>query len=197
MISPGVDLETFHPLPEVARRDDMLLALGRSQPIKNLATHACRVAASAGAAPGAVSVRSEPELANEPGIRYVTAPTDAEVNELLSQATAFVQTSKHEGFCLTILEAMAAGCPVVCTDADGNRDFCANEENCLMPDARPAAVAADVGRVLADPALRSRLGQAGIATAGDYGWGQRIDALERFMFETAGLTAARHRGSGI
>ncbi|MGB8880941.1 MAG: glycosyltransferase [Solirubrobacteraceae bacterium] len=192
LISPGADLETFHPLPDVARRDDMLLALGRSQPIKNLGLTVAGWRRLPDPRPELCLFGREPQLANEPGIRYVTAPTDAEVNELLSQATAFVQTSKHEGFCLTILEAMAAGCPVVCTDADGNRDFCANEENCLMPDARPAAVAADVGRVLADPALRSRLGQAGIATAGGYGWGQRIDALERFMFETAGLTAARH-----
>ena len=76
---------------------------------------------------------------------------------------------------------MASGCPVVCTDADGNRDFCADGENCLMPEGRPSAVAADIGRLLADPALRSRLGQAGIATAGPYAWGPRIEALEHFL----------------
>jgi glycosyltransferase involved in cell wall biosynthesis len=55
-----------------------------------------------------------------------------EVNELYNKATLFVQTSRHEGFCLPILEAMAAGCPVICTDAHGNRDFSFDGKNCLM-----------------------------------------------------------------
>ena len=36
LIPPGIDLETFRPLPDVARREDMVLALGRSNPLKNL-----------------------------------------------------------------------------------------------------------------------------------------------------------------
>ena len=49
----------------------------------------------------------------------------------------FVADVAHEGFCLPILEAMATGGAVVCTDADGNRDFCADGENCLIARARP------------------------------------------------------------
>src|SRR5205085_762288 len=77
----------------------------------------------------------EPELAAGLGerVRYDVRPSDEEVNELLATCTAFVQTSRHEGFCLPVLEAMSAGAPVVCTDADGNRDFCVDGENCLMP----------------------------------------------------------------
>jgi glycosyltransferase involved in cell wall biosynthesis len=52
---------------------------------------------------------------------------------VFSQATVFVQTSVHEGFALPPLEAMAAGAAVVCTDAHGNRDFCRDGVNCLMP----------------------------------------------------------------
>jgi glycosyltransferase involved in cell wall biosynthesis len=185
LISPGADLDTFRPLPDVARRDDMLLALGRSNPLKNLRLTLAAWQRLPHPRPELCLFGAEPELARQPGIRYVTAPSDREVNELLGQATAFLQTSTHEGFCLTVLEAMAAGCPVVCTDADGNRDFCADGANCLMPDARPAAVAADVRRLLADPELRSSLAQAGTATAGTYTWDPRIDALERFMFEIA------------
>ena len=67
-------------------------------------------------------------------MRYVTSPSDEEVNELFNQATVFVQTSTHEGFCLPPLEAMATGGAVVCTDAHGNRDFCARRRE--LPDAR-------------------------------------------------------------
>ncbi len=75
----------------------------------------------------------EPELAGETGMRYVDSPDDEQVNELFNQATVFVQTSTHEGFALPPLEAMATGCAVVCTDAHGNRDFCVDGVNCLMP----------------------------------------------------------------
>jgi glycosyltransferase involved in cell wall biosynthesis len=112
-------------------------------------------------------------------------PSDEQLSELFNRATAFVQTSRHEGFCLPLLEAMATGAAVVCTDADGNRDYCVDGENCLMPAAEPAAVAAALARVLDDPQLRERLGRAGLQTAREYAWPQRIDALEAFLEEVA------------
>ena len=36
LIPPGIDLDTFRPRADVARREDMVLALGRSNPLKNL-----------------------------------------------------------------------------------------------------------------------------------------------------------------
>jgi GT2 family glycosyltransferase len=185
LISPGLDQETFRPLPETSRRDDMLLALGRSNPLKNLPLTLAAWRALPHPRPELCLFGTEPELATEPGVRYVTAPSDREVNELLCQATVFLQTSVHEGFCLTVLESMATGGAVVCTDAHGNRDFCTNDDNCLMPEARAAALAAEVRRLFGDPGLRSRLGQAGIATASSYAWGPRLDAVERFMYEIA------------
>src|SRR6202043_1356752 len=104
----------------------------------------------------------EPELAAEEGMLYVESPDDEQVGELFSQATVFVQTSTHEGFALPPLEAMATGAAVVCTDAHGNRDFCVDGVNCLMPEANPGAVSAALERLLADPELRERLGQTGI-----------------------------------
>jgi len=97
----------------------------------------------------------------------------------------FVQTSTHEGFCLPALESMATGGAVVCTDAHGNRDFCVDGENCLMPAADRQAVTGALRRLLEDPEMRERLGAAGIETAADYAWARRIDALERFLTEVA------------
>ena len=185
LIPPGIDLETFRPLADTPRRDDMLLALGRSNPLKNLPLTLDAWRRLPSPRPELCLFGIEPQLADEAGVRYVTAPTDAEVNELFNQATVFVQTSVHEGFCLPPLEAMATGGAVVCTDAHGNRDFCVDGENCLIPEARAASVATAISRLLGDPALRSRFGEAGIATAAQYAWAQRIDALERFLFDVA------------
>jgi glycosyltransferase involved in cell wall biosynthesis len=168
----------------------MVLALGRSNPLKNLpltidAWRALRERVR----PELCLFGIEPELAREQGMRYVQAPSDEQVNELFNQATVFVQTSTHEGFALPPLEAMAAGGAVVCTDAHGNRDFCVDGENCLMPEPNAAAVSAALARLLGDPELRERLGRAGVETARDYAWERRIDALEGFLEGVARPTA--------
>ncbi len=191
LIPPGIDLETFRPRPDVARREDMVLALGRSNPLKNLplTLAAWRSLADrpeiGGRVPELCLFGIEPGLGEGEGMRYVRAPDDEQVNELLCQATVFVQTSTHEGFALPPLEAMATGAAVVCTDAHGNRDFCRDGVNCLMAEASTGAVSAALARLLADPELRARLGRAGIETAQAYAWERRIDALEGFFARVA------------
>ena len=144
----------------------MVLALGRSNPLKNLPLTLDAWRALPEPRPELCLFGIEPELADaEPGIRYVTSPSDEEVNELFNEATVFVQTSTHEGFCLPPLEAMATGGAVVCTDAHGNRDFCVDGENCLMPEPDAGAVARRMARLLADPELREHSGARGSQTA--------------------------------
>jgi GT2 family glycosyltransferase/glycosyltransferase involved in cell wall biosynthesis len=202
LIPPGIDLENFCPLPQVQRREDMVLAIGRTNPLKNLpltldAWRALDARGGDGDGTNAVGDRRpelclfgiEPELASEPGMRHVQAPSDEQVNELFNEATVFIQTSTHEGFALPPLEAMATGCAVVCTDAHGNRDFCVDGENCLMPEPDADAVGAALARLLGDAGLRERLGRAGIETAKPYAWETRIDALERFFTTVAEPTA--------
>ncbi|HLB21931.1 MAG TPA: glycosyltransferase family 4 protein, partial [Solirubrobacteraceae bacterium] len=184
LIAPGIDLETFRPRADVPRRDDMVLALGRTNPLKNLPLTLAGWRALKQPRPELCLFGIEPELARD-GVRYVNTPSDEQVNELFCQATVFVQTSVHEGFALPPLEAMATGAAVVCTDAHGNRDFCVDGVNCLMPEPNPAAVGAALARLLGDPQLRAELGRAGVATAQDYAWEKRIDALEGFFRRVA------------
>jgi glycosyltransferase involved in cell wall biosynthesis len=163
----------------------LVLALGRSNPLKNLPLTIDAWRALPPPRPELCLFGIEPELADDPAIRYVTAPSDEQVNELFNRATVFVQTSTHEGFALPPLEAMATGGAVVCTDAHGNRDFCRDGENCLLTAPDVAAVSAALGRVLADASLRARLGAAGIETAKAYAWKLRIDRLEEFLVGVA------------
>ncbi len=185
-VSPGIDVGVFRPLPGIERRRNMVLALGRSNPLKNLPLTLEAWRALPEPRPELCLFGVEPEIAPaEPGISYVTGPSDEEVNRLLNQATLFLQTSDHEGFCLPVLEAMAAGCPVVCTDAHGNRDYCEDGRNCLIPEADADSLASSISRLLDDDELRQRLAHAGIQTAGRYGWSERIDALEEFLRQVA------------
>ncbi len=197
LIPPGIDLDTFRPRAEVARREDVVLALGRTNPLKNLPLTLAAWRALREPRPELCLFGIEPEIVDarlaREGARYVSSPSDERVNELFCEATVFVQTSIHEGFALPPLEAMATGAAVVSTDAHGNRDFCLDGVNCLMPEASATAVGAALRRVLDDPELRARLGRAGIETAQDYAWEKRIDALERFF---RGVAESRRMARG-
>ena len=150
LMPPGVDLDTFRDV-EVERRDDVVLAVGRTNPLKNLPLTVAGWRALPTPRPELWLFGIEPELGRRHGARYFTYPSDEQVNELFNTTGAFVQTSTHEGFCLPPLEAMATGAPVVCTDAHGNRDFCRDGENCLMVDFTPESVAAGLGARSATP----------------------------------------------
>jgi GT2 family glycosyltransferase/glycosyltransferase involved in cell wall biosynthesis len=190
LVPPGIDLETFRPLPDVARREDMLLALGRTNPLKNLPLTIDGWRALGAPRPDLCLFGIEPELGPQHGARYVERPSDEGVNRLFNEATVFIQTSTHEGFALPPLEAMATGAAVLCTDAHGNRDFCRDGVNCLMPEPTVASVGGALARLFGDAALRGRLGRAGIETAQDYAWERRIDQLETFLERVADPASA-------
>jgi GT2 family glycosyltransferase/glycosyltransferase involved in cell wall biosynthesis len=183
LVAPGIDLDTFRPLPG-ARRASAVLALGRVNPLKRFGLTVDAWRSLPEPRPALRLFGVEPELSPE-GASYDVAPTDARVNELLNESAVFVQTSSHEGFALPPLEAMAAGTAVVCTDADGNRDYCRDGVNCLITPSTPAAVTQALRRVLGDPELRERLGAAGIETARSYGLARRAESLRSFFAELA------------
>jgi glycosyltransferase involved in cell wall biosynthesis len=180
LVAPGIDLDTFRPLGG-ERRADMLLAAGRTNYLKNLDLTLDAWRALGDPRPEMCLFGIEPELGPRHGARYVEAPSDEELNALFNDATIFLQTSRHEGFALPPLEAMATGAAVICTDAHGNRDFCVHEGNCLMVEPTVASVRAAIERLLADGPLRARLGEGGMRTARDYAWERRIDTLDAFL----------------
>jgi glycosyltransferase involved in cell wall biosynthesis len=85
-----------------------------------------------------------------------------DVPELLSAFDLFVVSSVEESFPLAILEAMAAGLPVVATAVGGIPEGVRHgETGLLVPPAQSDALADAVIRVLSDPALARRFGESG------------------------------------
>jgi GT2 family glycosyltransferase/glycosyltransferase involved in cell wall biosynthesis len=184
IISCGVDRDTFRPL-DLDRRDDVLLAVGRTHHLKNLELTIEAWQSLPEPRPELWLYGVEPELGEQYGARYFERPSDSEINELLNRATAFVQTSRHEGFCLPLLEAMSAGTPTVCTDAHGNRGFCRDGANTLLADSSAGAVSSALSTLFADPELRQRLSAEGLRTAEELDWRGRGEPLEEFFRSVA------------
>jgi glycosyltransferase involved in cell wall biosynthesis len=186
--TPGLDTDAVRPMPGVEREEDVILALGRSNPLKDFPLTRSAYLALPEPRPRLWLFGIEPELADGLGDRvtYIERPSDDEINRLLNQATILLQTSKHEGFCLPPLEAMAAGAAVVCTDAHGNRDFCVDGENCLMPDHDTTSVRDALQRLLYDTTLRVHLAANGRTTAAQYAWPTKLDQLDEHYRALAG-----------
>lgn len=85
-----------------------------------------------------------------------------DVPRLLSEAECFLLTSDHEGCPYTVLEAMAAGVPVVATRVGGVPELVADGETGILIERRdPQAAAAAVGRILESATMGIAFGEAG------------------------------------
>jgi glycosyltransferase involved in cell wall biosynthesis len=81
---------------------------------------------------------------------------------LFSRWDVFVQPSLEEAFPVVTLEAMAAGLPVVATNAGGLPELVQDAETgLLVPPEDPPALADALRKLLADPVLRRAMGRAG------------------------------------
>ena len=91
----------------------------------------------------------------------------ADVRDFYLMADVFVLPSLSEGLSNALLEAMAARLPVVASDIGGNRDVIEHGVSGFLMDWTDAsATAALVSRLLDDPALRRRVGEAAVRRAG-------------------------------
>ena len=104
--------------------------------------------------------------------------------QALNEIDTLVLPSAAEGFGLVLIEAMAAGIPVVASDVPGIRDVVtANETGLLVPRRRSARAIADaILRLSNDPALRRRLTINGLKTVADrYTWDRILPQYRQLL----------------
>ena len=87
--------------------------------------------------------------------------TRHDIPELLGASDAMVLAAQSEGFALAVLEAMAAGTPVVATDIPPCREALGNGEcGLLVPSRDPLALAVAIEKLFEDETYRRRLTEA-------------------------------------
>lgn len=118
---------------------------------------------------GPVERRLEALMARGHDIRAVGHLPAGVFRELLSRATAFAFPSRAEGFGLPPLEAMAAGVPVVSSNAGALAEVCGEAAQLVDPD-DAAGLAEALGALLASPTERQRWIVRGQAHAARFTW---------------------------
>jgi len=103
-----------------------------------------------------------------------------------------VLATHHEGMPNVVMEAMAAGRPVVATAVDGCRELIEDGmTGLLVPESAPEALAEAIARVVDDRALAQRLGQAGRQHIREHYSLERLVARHEQLYDAL---CARRRG---
>ena len=181
VIAAGVDAYRLHrltPDPAMWHRlghevhGPLLMYVGQSVPHKRpevlvqmqylLTRHVGRFPSLAMVGPPTVPVVNAAALEQArvlrvPGCLFYGQITDAELAAVYRRADLFVTASMHEGLCIPILEAMAAGVPVVGRAVGALPDTVGDAGLLLPADAGPEMFAEAVGELLDDQGLRSRM----------------------------------------
>jgi glycosyltransferase involved in cell wall biosynthesis len=120
-----------------------------------------------------------------------------DVPSLLEAFDVAVMSSHSEGAPLAIIEYMAAGLPILATRVGGIPELIQDGEHGLLVAPRnPAALAAGLARLLAEPALARRLGQAARARQrAEYDLERTVRRLEALYLALYDSEHRRRRGS--
>ena len=182
--------------PTTIRRTDQLLTVGNRMPHKNFSTLLTALTLlPEHTRPHLVITGSHgddplTQLVIELGLqKWVSLRgwlTSEELDALYSQSTLFVFPTYFEGFGLPVLEAMAHGCPVLCSDIPVLHEVAGNAA--VYVDSHDAArLAESIGGLLSSPDELSRLATTGLDRAAEFTWDrtakQTLASFQRVLAE--------------
>jgi glycosyltransferase involved in cell wall biosynthesis len=127
--------------------------------------------------------------------RLIFAGCRTDIPAVLQDVAVAVQPSISEGMSNAVLEAMAAGRPVVATDVGGMSDVVIDgTTGLLVPPADVEALAGAIDRLLGDPALGARLGaEARRVVFDQFSIAQMIERTERLYVDLLTRKASRRQ----
>ena len=186
VIPNGVDVARFATAVPIARWQDgtpNVLFVGRHEPRKGLLDllKAHRILRRTGGKSRLLVVGSGPQEREARryvatrglnGVEFLGRVSDDEKAQLYKTADVFASPATGgESFGIVLLEAMAAGTPIVASDIHGYKGVVRRgREGLLVPPRQPRELAIAIDRLVGDPVLREQMGAAGQIRAEEFSW---------------------------
>jgi phosphatidylinositol alpha-mannosyltransferase len=186
VIPNGVDVDRFRRAVPVARWQDgtrNILFVGRFEPRKGILDllKAYRILRKTGCNCRLLLVGGGPQerearryIATRRlrGVEFLGRISDDEKAQLFRTADVYVSPATgRESFGIVLLEAMAAGAPIVASDIHGYKGVVRRDQEALLVQPRaPKQIAASVARLLNDPAFAAQMSEAGRRRAEEFSW---------------------------
>jgi phosphatidylinositol alpha-mannosyltransferase len=119
-------------------------------------------------------------------VEFLGRVSDTEKTQLFRTADIFVSPATgRESFGIILLEAMAAGAPIVCSDIHGYKGVVQRDRQAiLVPPGDRTALAGAISTLLDDPELRARMAASGLERVQQFSWEQvtaRVEAYYGFV----------------
>jgi phosphatidylinositol alpha-mannosyltransferase len=200
VIPNGVDLLRFaHAVPMARWQDGRpnILFVGRLEPRKGLLPllKAYRILRKGGCDCRLLVVGSGPQdrearryvmTRRLPDVEFLGRVSDGDKVQLFKSADVYASPATgRESFGIVLLEAMAAGTAIVCSDIHGYKGVVKRGEQALLvPPGESRPLAEAILRLLADPGLRERMAQSGLERVAEFGWDRiaaRVEAYYGFV----------------
>jgi phosphatidylinositol alpha-mannosyltransferase len=191
VIPNGVDLARFARAVPIARWQDgtkNILFVGRFEPRKGLLDllKAYRILRKTGCPCRLLVVGGGPQerearrylmTRRMGGVEFLGRVSDEERDALFKTADVYVSPATgRESFGIVLLEAMAAGTAIVCSDIHGYKGVVRRDRDALLvPPREPKQLAGAISRLIADDGLRAQMADSGRTRAADFSW-ERVTA---------------------
>jgi phosphatidylinositol alpha-mannosyltransferase len=191
VIPNGVDVGRFQRAVPIARWQDgtrNILFVGRFEPRKGLLDllKAYRILRKTGVDARLLVVGGGPQEREARryvltrrlgGVEFLGRVSDEVRDSLFKTADVYCSPATgRESFGIVLLEAMASGTAIVCSDIHGYKGVAHRDrEAILVPPHDPKALAAGLERILGDDELRARMTEAGLERAEEFSW-ERVTA---------------------
>ena len=130
------------------------------------------------------------QLAQKGCVRWLDYVPEDEVMALLQSACALTFVSLYEGFGLPILEAFAAGCPVIASNTTSIPEV-AGDAALLVDPGAALQMANAMMRIIEDPAFVQTLKEKGLKRAALFTW-DAVARATRAVYQTVMNRAGAH-----
>jgi glycosyltransferase involved in cell wall biosynthesis len=127
---------------------------------------------------------------------FMSGLRNRELELMFARACAFLFAPIREPFGIAVLEAMAAGLPIIAVKEGGYAEACTPESAFLIP-AFPSEFAGKMSLLQSDAALRQRMGAAGRRIAAQFTWARTANELEAILTDVAAQSSGRAVGGSV